>query len=77
MFCIKRSTGRINGIHERCLHLIQQNYTSGFEVLLENSNEKPVHQKCTELLMIQIYKYLNSLSSDIMSDINFEKIPAI
>ena len=27
--------------------------------------------------MIQIYKYVNSLSSDIMSDINFEKIPAI
>ena len=42
MFCTKHSIGRINSIHERCLRLIQQNYTSDFEVLLENANEKPV-----------------------------------
>ena len=69
MFCTKHSIGRINSIHERCLRLIQQNCTSDFEVLLENSNEKPVHQKCIELLMIEVYKYLNGLSPDIMSDI--------
>ena len=33
----------------------------------ENSNQKPVHQKCIELLMIEVYKYLNGLSPDIMS----------
>ena len=48
MFCTKHSVGRINSIHGRCLRLIQQNYTSDFEVLLENSNEKPVHQKLIE-----------------------------
>ena len=69
MFCTKYSIGRINSIHERCLRLIQQNYTSDFEVLLENSNEKPVHQKCRELHMIDVCKYLNGLSPDIMSDI--------
>ena len=69
MFCTKHSIGRINSIHERCLRLIEQNYTSGFEVLLENSNEKPVHQKCIELLMIEVYKYLNGLSPAILSDI--------
>ena len=42
---------------------------SDFEVLLENSNEKPVHQKYIELLLIEVYKYLNGLSPDIMSDI--------
>ena len=45
------------------------NKTSDFEVLLENSNEKPVHQKCIELLMIEVYKYLNGLSPDIMKNI--------
>ena len=65
MFYTKHSIGRINSIHERCLRLIQQNYTSDFEVLLENSNEKPVHQKCIEFLMIEVYKYLNGLSPDI------------
>ena len=69
MFCTKHSIGRINSIHERCLRLIQQNYISDFEVFLENSNEKPVHQKCMELLMIEFHKYLNDLSPDIMSDI--------
>ena len=69
MFCTKRSISRINSIHERCLRLIQQNYNSDFKVLLENSNEKPVHQKCIELLMIEVYKYLNGLCPEIMSGI--------
>ena len=47
----------------------QPNYASDFEVRLENANEKPTHQKCIELLMIEVYKYLNGLSPDIMSDI--------
>ena len=69
MFCTKHSIGRINSIHERCMRLIQQNYTSDFEVLLENLSEKPVHQKCIELLMIEVCKYLNDLFPNIMSDI--------
>ena len=69
MFCTKHSIGRINSIHERCLRLIQQNCTSDFEVLLENSNEKPVYQKSIELLMIDVYKCLNNLSADIMNGI--------
>ena len=50
MFCTKHSIGRISSIHERYLRLIQQNYTSDFEVHIENPNEKPVHQKCIEPL---------------------------
>ena len=69
MFCTKHYIGRINSIHERCLRFIQQNYPSDFEVLLENANEKQVHQKCIELLMIEVYKYLNNLYPDIMSNI--------
>ena len=52
MFCTRHSIGRINSIHERCLRLIEQNFASDFEVLLENANEKQVHQKCIKLLMI-------------------------
>ena len=69
MFCTKHSTGRINSINEQCLRLIQQNYVSDFEVLLENVNEKPVHQKFIKLLMTEVYKYLNGLSPDIISEI--------
>ena len=69
MVFTKNYIGRINSIYERCLRLIQQNYTSDFELLLKNSNKKPVPRKCIELLMIQVYKYQNGLSPDILSDI--------
>ena len=69
IFCTKHSIGRINSTHERCLHLIQQNCAPDFKVLRENANEKQVHQKCIEFLMIEVYKYLNGLSPDIMNDI--------
>ena len=63
IFCTKRSIRRIN---ERCLRLIQQNCRSEFERLLENANEKWVPQKCIEFLLIEVYKYLNGLSPNIM-----------
>ena len=69
MFRTKRSLRRINGIHERCLRFIQQNYMSEFEKLLENGNEKSVYQKYIEFLLIEVYKYLNALSPDIMNNI--------
>ena len=69
MFCTKRPIRKINNIHEWCLRLIEQNYRSEFERLLENANEKSVHQKCIEFLLIEIYKYLNALSPDIMNTI--------
>ena len=58
MFCTKRSLCRINNTHERYLRLTQQNYRSEFERLLENANEKSVHRKCIEILLIEVYKYL-------------------
>ena len=36
---------------------------------LRNANQKQVHQKFIELLMIEVYNYLNGLSPDIMSNI--------
>ena len=69
MFCTKRSLRRINNIHEWCLRLIQQNYKSEFERLLQNANEKSVHQKCIEFLLIEVYEYLNGLFPDIMNTI--------
>ena len=76
VFCTKHSLLWVNNIHERCQRLIQQNYISEFKRLLENANEKLVHKKCIEFLLIEIYKYLNSLSPDIMNTIfKLNKIP--
>ena len=62
MFCTKRSLRRVINIHER-------NYKSKLERLSENGNEKLVHQKCIEFLLIELYEYLNGLSPDIMNTI--------
>ena len=43
-------------------------YTN-FITLLFNANEKSVHQKRLEFLMIEVYKYLKDLSHQIMNDI--------
>ena len=69
MFCTKRSHRRINNIHERYLHLMQQSYRSEFGRLLENPNEKSVHQKFIEFLLIEVHKYLDDLSPDIITTI--------
>ena len=69
MFCTKCSLRRLSNKHERCLCLIQKNYISEFERLLEKANEKWVHQKCIEFLLIEVYKYLSGLSPDIMNTI--------
>ena len=50
MFCTKRSLRRINNLHDRCLRLTQQNCRSKFERLVENADEKSVHQKYIEFL---------------------------
>ena len=40
-----------------------------FERLLENANEKSVHQKCIEFFLIEVYKYFIRQSPDIMNTI--------
>ena len=42
---------------------------SEFEKLLQNGNEKSTRQKCIEFLLIEVYKYFNDLSPDIMNTI--------
>ena len=44
MFWAKYPIGRINKIHEPCLRLVQQNYLSDFEIVLENTNEKSIQK---------------------------------
>ena len=63
----KTFSSQNKNIHEQYLRLIQQNYISEFERLLENANEKSVPQKYIEFL--EVYKYLNGLSSDILNTV--------
>lgn len=68
MFCIKHSIDRINNKDECCLRFFYQDFTYDFEIK-EDENEKPIHQKCIELLLTKVYNSVNSLSPNIMSTI--------
>ena len=69
MFCLKKALHKLNNIHERSLRFILQDYVSKFIKLLVSSNEKSIHQKCLQFLVAEVYKYLNSLSPQIMNAI--------
>ena len=69
MFCSKNSTKKINAVHERSLRIIRNDYESLYPLLLEETHQMTFHQRCINSLMIEVYKYLNGLSPDIMSDI--------
>ena len=67
MFSSKKSTKKINA--ERSLRIILNDCESLYPVLLEEAHQITFHQRCINSLMIEIYKYLNGRSPEIMNDI--------
>ena len=68
MFCFKKSTKKINAVHEISLPIIRNYYESLYPLLLEETHQTTFHQRCINSLMIEVYKYLNGHSPDIMND---------
>ena len=69
MFCSKKSTKKINAVHERPLRIIRNDYESLYPLLLEEAHQITFHQRGINSLMIEVYKYLNEHLPDIMNDI--------
>ena len=69
MFCSKKSTKKINAVHERSLRITLKDYESPYALLLEEAHQITFHQRCINSLTIEVYKYLNGHSPDIMNDI--------
>ena len=65
----RKSTKKINAVHERSLRIIRNDYESLYPLLLEEAQQITLHQRCISYLMIKVYKYLNGHSPDIMNDI--------
>ena len=85
MFTSQYLNNALNSIHERALRLIYNDYELPFDRILEDNKEKSIHQKNTELLAIEIYKFQPGLIAQIMNDlfvtrennynlINFQKL---
>ena len=60
---------RINKIHERSLRLILNDYESSFDSLLSTLNEKTIHQRCINVLLTEVYKYLSGYFPDLMNEV--------
>ena len=69
MFCSKRSTKKINAVHERFLGIFLKGYQSPYSLLLEEAYQITVHQRYINYLMTEVYKYLNGHWPTIMNDI--------
>ena len=69
MFCSKKSIKKVNVVHERSLRIILDDYEPPYPMLLEEAHQIALHQKCINSLMIEVYKYLNRHSPDIINDI--------
>ena len=69
MFCSKKSTKKINAVHERSLRIIRNDYESLYPLLLEEAHQITFHQRCINSLMIEVYMDLNGHSPDIVNDI--------
>ena len=69
MFHNRSTNNRINGIQERALRLIENDYESPFEKLLEKTNSFTIHDKNLKMLAIEIYKTQNNLNPMFMKNL--------
>ena len=69
MFCSRTSNNMISKLHERSLRIILNNYSSDFNILLENNNDICNHHRNIQTLLIEVFKMENELSPPIMESI--------
>ena len=69
MFSSKGYYKRINKIHEKSLRFILYDYESSFDSLLSTLNEKAINQRCINVLLTEVYKYLNGYFPDLMNEV--------
>ena len=74
MFSSKICYKRINKIHKRSLRLFPNVYESSLDSLLSTLNEKAIHQRCINVLLTEVYEYLNGYSLDLMNEVFYLRL---
>ena len=69
MFTSRYLNSALNGIQERALYLIYNDYEFPFVIILEDNKEESTHQKNIESLVIEANKFQTGLTSPIMRDL--------
>ena len=73
MFCSRSLNNRINRLHERCLRMAYDDYTSSFEQLLEKDDTTNIHQLNLKTLATEMYKVSKNLSPPFIRELFTEK----
>ena len=60
---------KINGLHERCLHIVHSDKISSFEKLLEKNGFVTIHTKNLQTLATEMLKVYKDLSPAIITDL--------
>ena len=64
---------KINFLHERSLRIVYSDQSSTFEELIEGDKTFFIHHKNIQSLSIEIYNFLNGLSSDMINSVFYWK----
>ena len=65
----RESNRKINRLHERCLRTIYNDKQSSFNELLEKDASVSIHEQNLQVLVTEMYKISNGLSTPLMKDI--------
>ena len=69
MFHSRKLNNRINKIHERSLRIIYDDSKLTFRELLDKDNSITIHERNIQILAIELYKVVNGMSPEIMSEV--------
>ena len=64
MFCSRSCNNKINKLQETALRLVNDDYESSFDVLLNKNKLFSIHHQNIQKLVIEVYKSLNKPSPD-------------
>ena len=69
MFSSRKSKNLINKIRDWSLRIISDDKESDLQTLLEKPNQLTIHQRNLQVLMIEVYKTLNSYTLSSMENL--------
>ena len=76
MFHSRTLNKKINQLHEKALRIVYGDCKSKFDKLLEKDISFGIHHRNIQMLAIEILKFLNELSAQIMNNVIQVKSPA-